>query len=178
MHSEPGQLLQRVKHLTAVADELVQRRAHDRDNGPITFDIHVDVAVEVGDIEQTFDVVSRYLALELQISRRLLGRPVCVSVVPVNSLVPVNSTVPVNSPVPVNDVISFIRGVREVFGTDVRWLFRWPTLRVSERVITMAHRILLVGAGDRQSRTAYAKASATLSACPTACCATAAGVAA
>ena len=36
--------------------------------------------------------------------------------------------------------------VIEVLGTKVGQLFRWPTLRTSERVVTMAHKILLVSA--------------------------------
>jgi hypothetical protein len=119
VHCEPGQLLQSVKHLAAFADELVQRRADNRDDGAIALNIHVDVAVEVSDIKQTFDVVSRYLALELQISCRRLGRPVRPSLVHVASLVRVTNVVRVTSRILIDTAIIFIRDVREVFGTAV-----------------------------------------------------------
>src|SRR5258707_11242363 len=106
VHCEAGQLLQSGKHLAAFADELVQRRADNRDDGAIALNIHVDVAVEVGDIKQTFDVVSRYLALELQISRRRLGRPVRPSLVRVTNVVRVTSLVLIDA------AIIFLRDVR------------------------------------------------------------------
>ena len=43
-----------------------RRVADDRDSGPVGLDVHVDVAVEVGDVEQTLEVVRRDLALLLE----------------------------------------------------------------------------------------------------------------
>ncbi len=69
VHRKPGQFLQRFQHLTTGADQFVQGRADDRDHRPVALDVHVDVAVEVRDIEQPFDVVGRDLAFLLQVGR-------------------------------------------------------------------------------------------------------------
>ena len=69
VHREPGQLLQRVQHLAAVSDQLVQGRADNGDHRTVALHVHVDVAIEVSDIEQALDVVGRYLALDSR------GRP-------------------------------------------------------------------------------------------------------
>ncbi len=75
MHRQPGQLLQRLEDLAVVADQLVQGRADHRDDRPVALDVHVDVAVQVGDVEQALDVVGGDIALELEIAelRSVLG---------------------------------------------------------------------------------------------------------
>ena len=73
VHGEPGQLLQRLQDRAVVADQFVQRGADDRHDGPVTLDIHVDVAVQVRDVQQAFHVVRGDIALELEIAQ-LLGR--------------------------------------------------------------------------------------------------------
>jgi hypothetical protein len=70
MHREPGQFLERLEHFTAAADELVERGADDGYDGPFSLNVHVDVSVEVSDIEKAFDVVGSDLALELQVGNR------------------------------------------------------------------------------------------------------------
>src|ERR1700733_3890567 len=59
---EPGQLLQRLKDLAVIADQLVEGRADDRDARPVAFHVHVDVAVKVRDVEEPLDVVGGDLA--------------------------------------------------------------------------------------------------------------------
>src|SRR5690242_15590869 len=51
MNSQPGELLQRVEHLTVRADELVQLGAHDRHDGSVSLDVEVEIAVHVADVE-------------------------------------------------------------------------------------------------------------------------------
>jgi hypothetical protein len=72
VHGEPGQFLERLQDLAAGADELAEGRADHRDHRAVAFDIHVDVAVEVGHVEQALDVVGGYLALVLEVR---YGRP-------------------------------------------------------------------------------------------------------
>ena len=49
-----------------LADELRQVGADDRHRGPSAFDVDVDVAVEVGDVEQRLEVVGRDVPLALE----------------------------------------------------------------------------------------------------------------
>jgi len=65
-HGQPGQLLQRVEDLAPAADQVVQLLAHDGNDGTGSFDVHVDVTVEVDDVQQALEVVSGNLALLLQ----------------------------------------------------------------------------------------------------------------
>ncbi len=59
MHRQPGQLLQRVEHLALAADQLVQVvAAVDADDRAAAFDVQVDVAVEVQEVEQLLQVVA------------------------------------------------------------------------------------------------------------------------
>ena len=64
---QPGQLLQRLQHLAVVADELRQLGPDDRDRGTVTVDVHVQVAVEVRDVQQLLEVVGGDVALLLQL---------------------------------------------------------------------------------------------------------------
>src|SRR5262249_61091250 len=65
-YREPGQLLERLEDLASRPDQLLQGRADHGHHGPVFLDVHVDVPVQVGDIEEPLDVVSGDLALELQ----------------------------------------------------------------------------------------------------------------
>ena len=72
VHRQPGQILQRIEHLAVIADKLVERRPDDGDNSPVAVDVHVDVAVKVGDIEQALDVVGSYLTVLLEVGQARL----------------------------------------------------------------------------------------------------------
>jgi hypothetical protein len=60
---QAGQLLHRLEHLAVLADQRVQAVADDRDDGALALDVHVDVAVDVGDVEQPLEVVAGDVAL-------------------------------------------------------------------------------------------------------------------
>src|SRR5262249_62101096 len=49
------------------AGQLREGGPDHRHHGAVTLDVHVDVAVEIRDIQQAFDVVGRDLALLLQV---------------------------------------------------------------------------------------------------------------
>ena len=74
-HSEPCQLLQRIQHLALAPDQLLELGSHDRHDGAVVLDVHVEVAVEVGDVQQAFEVVGGDVALLARRSRAL--RPGC-----------------------------------------------------------------------------------------------------
>src|SRR6266699_3185406 len=117
VHRQPGQFLQRVENLAAVADH-----------------VHVDVAVEIGDIEQPLDVVGRYLALELEVRDARLGRLVSRRLVSAR------------------DVVARLDGILGASGLGASGLGGCLLLGVSDQVLTMAHdKILLVGTGIRLS---------------------------
>ncbi|EGJ76017.1 putative inner membrane protein translocase component YidC [Streptomyces sp. Tu6071] len=74
VHGEPGQLLESLQDLAVTTDELLEvpaTVADDGDRGTIGLDVHVDVTVEVGDVEQTFEVVRGDLAFLLQTAERV-----------------------------------------------------------------------------------------------------------
>jgi hypothetical protein len=54
-------------------DEFLEGGADHRDNRPVSFDIHVDVTVKIGYVEQAFDVVGRDLAFLLQVRHAWRG---------------------------------------------------------------------------------------------------------
>ena len=64
---QPGQLLQRLEHLAALADQGLQVGADDRHRRTVAFDVHVQVAIEVGDVEQFLEVVGGDVALGLEL---------------------------------------------------------------------------------------------------------------
>ena len=64
-HGQPGQLLQRVEDFTVGTDEHLGV-ADDGDVGAVSFDVGVDVPVEIGDVEQFLEVVGGDLRLGLQ----------------------------------------------------------------------------------------------------------------
>jgi len=57
-----------------IADELVERGTHHRDDRTVAFHVHVDVAVEIRDVKKTLDVVGRDLAFFFQ---RAQAKPGC-----------------------------------------------------------------------------------------------------
>ena len=67
MDRQAGEFLQGLQHLAAGADEFLQGRADDGNQRPVALDVHVDVAVEIGYVEQPFHVVGRDLAFLLQV---------------------------------------------------------------------------------------------------------------
>ena len=67
---EPGQLLERVEHLTVVTHEVLDVATDDAHEGAVTLDVHVDVAVEVGDVQQALEVVGGDVALALEVAHR------------------------------------------------------------------------------------------------------------
>src|SRR5699024_5935648 len=74
LHGQAGELLQRVQQLplgAVEAGELV--RAADLDRGPVAVHVDVDVAVEVGDVQQLLEVVGGDVALLLETLQALLG---------------------------------------------------------------------------------------------------------
>ena len=77
-HGQPGQLLQRLQHHAVPADQ-VRRRSpptiETEARSPL--DVHVDVAVEVGDVQQVLEVVGRDLALLLEIAAAAPGGACC-----------------------------------------------------------------------------------------------------
>jgi len=54
------------EHLAVTPDQLVEVRAHDGHRGTVALHVHVQVAVEIGDVEELLEVVGRDLALLLQ----------------------------------------------------------------------------------------------------------------
>src|SRR5690606_19139709 len=66
VHGQAGQLLQRLQDLAALADKLVQLGADDGDDRAVALDVHVDVAVEVTDVQQALDVVGGDVALSFE----------------------------------------------------------------------------------------------------------------
>jgi hypothetical protein len=69
VHRQPGQLLQRLKDRAVVADQLVQGRADHGHDRAFAFDVHIDVAVQVRDVQQAFHVVRGDVALELEVAQ-------------------------------------------------------------------------------------------------------------
>jgi hypothetical protein len=61
------QLLQRLEHLAVADRQSWEVGADDRDRGPVALDVHVQVTVEVGDVEQLLEVVGRDVALALEL---------------------------------------------------------------------------------------------------------------
>src|SRR5690606_12757055 len=57
VHGEAGQFLERLQHLAPLSDQFFECRPHNGDQSTVAFDVHVDVTVEVGDVEQALDVV-------------------------------------------------------------------------------------------------------------------------
>ena len=55
------------------ADELLEGRTDHGDQGPVALDVHVDVAIEVGHVQQPLDVVGGDLALLLEVRHVHLG---------------------------------------------------------------------------------------------------------
>ena len=51
VHGEPGQLLKRLENLAVVTDQLIERGADHGDDRTVALHVHVDVAVEIGDVE-------------------------------------------------------------------------------------------------------------------------------
>src|SRR5580700_5780770 len=45
VYRQTGKLLQRLKHLAVVADQLIERGTDDGHDGPVAFHVHIDVAV-------------------------------------------------------------------------------------------------------------------------------------
>src|SRR5215472_6271065 len=122
-----------------IADKLIQRRADNGDDRPVAFHIHVDVSVEIGDVEQPFDVVGSYLALEFKLGH---GRRVqLIRRWPVQ-------------PTGLRLVLVHARG-------SVSLLARCLLLGVREHVLTWAHsQILLVDADIRMSAKPWTYGSA------------------
>ena len=50
---DQSETTQRLKHVAVVADELVEGGADDGDDRPVALHVHVDVTVEVRDVEET-----------------------------------------------------------------------------------------------------------------------------
>jgi hypothetical protein len=75
VYSKPGQFLQRLKHLAASANELIERGADHGNDRAVTLNIHVDVTVEVRHVQQALDIVGRYFALKLEVSNRPASGP-------------------------------------------------------------------------------------------------------
>ena len=55
--------------LAVVAHEVLDLVADDADERTVALDVHVDVAVEVGDVEQALEVVGGDVALLLEVTR-------------------------------------------------------------------------------------------------------------
>src|SRR5699024_10398966 len=70
LHCQPGELLQRVQHLAVLADQGAERLVvligDYRDRRTAMVHIDVDVTVEIGNVQQLFEVVSGNLALLLE----------------------------------------------------------------------------------------------------------------
>ena len=66
VYREPRQLLQRFEDFTVVADQFIERGTDNGDNRPVALHVHVDVAIKVGNVEETLDVVRRDLAFLLE----------------------------------------------------------------------------------------------------------------
>ena len=66
---QPRELLQRIQDGAVTAHqvpELTVLDLHDGHHRAVALDVHVDVAVQVGDVEQALEVVGRQLALTLE----------------------------------------------------------------------------------------------------------------
>ena len=72
LDSQPGQLLQRLEHLAVGPDEPPRHApllgVHDGDGRAVTVHVDVDVAVQVGDVEQLLEEVRSHLALALELA--------------------------------------------------------------------------------------------------------------
>jgi F420-0:gamma-glutamyl ligase-like protein len=75
VYSKPGQFLQRLKHLAAPANELIEGGADHGNDRAVTLNVHVDVTVEVRHVQQALDIVGRYFALELEVGNRPASGP-------------------------------------------------------------------------------------------------------
>ena len=69
-HGQARELLEGLENLAPSPDKLLKRRADYGHHRPVALDVHVDVAVQVCDVEQALDVVGRDLAFLLQLSYR------------------------------------------------------------------------------------------------------------
>jgi len=70
LDGKPGQLLQRLQNFAVGADQTARDAAflgvHDRHGGAVTVNIHIDVTVHVGDVEELLEEVGRHLTLTLE----------------------------------------------------------------------------------------------------------------
>jgi len=70
LDGKPGQLLQRLQNFAVGADQTARDAAflgvHDRHGGAVTVNIHIDVTVHVGDVEELLEEVGRHLTLTLK----------------------------------------------------------------------------------------------------------------
>ena len=69
LNGQPGQLLQRLQRLALVTDQRSETLADDRDDRALALDIHVEVAIEVEDVEQRLEVVRRDIAFLDEVGR-------------------------------------------------------------------------------------------------------------
>ena len=165
VHREPRELLQRVKYFAPVANELVKRRANYRHHCAVAFNVHVDIAIKVGDVEQALDVVGRNIALLLEV-----GDADLISLVLAGS----RGVLPVW-----RLLLLHAFSVSELISRAACLLSGLPLPGLGKRVLTLAHdEILLVSAGPEGLRSADGRTKAPLSAYPTAYCATVAVAAA
>ena len=67
VHGQPGELLEGVEHLSVTADQMVEIAADDLDRSTVAIDVHVDVTVQIGDVEETLEEVSGDVALVLEL---------------------------------------------------------------------------------------------------------------
>src|SRR6185437_11496026 len=105
---------ERVENFAARSDELIQGGANYRHDRAITLDIHVDVAVEIGHIQQALDVISSDLALKFQIRHFGLAS---AGVIAVDCAVE----------------------IRPIFDVGVRKLIGCQLLRVGKSILPLAH---------------------------------------
>ena len=64
---EPGELLEGIQDLAVGSDEIIEVTPDDGDHRAIALDVHVDVPVEIGDVQQRLQVVGRDIALALKL---------------------------------------------------------------------------------------------------------------
>ena len=65
VYGETSELLQGLQHLAVVPDQILEVASDDRHHRAVTFDVEVDVAVDVGDVEKLLEIVGRDVAFSL-----------------------------------------------------------------------------------------------------------------
>src|SRR5690606_29927577 len=66
VHSKTSELLERLQNLTTLSHQFLDGHPYHGDQGTVSFDIHIDVTIEIGDVEEALDVVGGNVGFPLE----------------------------------------------------------------------------------------------------------------